>query len=127
MAGRPKIEIDQNKFENLCIAGCKQYEIADYFGCSVDTLNKWCKRTYKLVLSVISSRLRSKGKTNITLRAFDVLNDISKNNFDSNKRILLQEYIKKNKIWKYKEETNNVDSTNILDEDIQKAFDKLIK
>ena len=127
--GRPEIQIDQSKFESLCISGCKLYEIADYFGCEDDKINRWCKKTYKVSFVVISSRLRSKGKTNITERAYDVLSDISKNNFDSNKRLLLQDYIKKNRIWEYEEEENkdDVNLSNVSDEDIQKVFEKLTK
>lgn len=45
--GRPEVKIDKKIFENLCELWCTEREIAHAFGCSVDTLNKWCKKTYK--------------------------------------------------------------------------------
>lgn len=44
---RPRIEIDQKIFENLCAIQCTQEEIAQTFGCSVDTISRWCNRVYK--------------------------------------------------------------------------------
>ena len=44
--GRPRIEIDKDIFENLCRIQCSKAEIAYWFGCSDDTITKWCLRTY---------------------------------------------------------------------------------
>ena len=44
--GRPKIEIDQRQFENLCGLHCTEEEIAGHFACSPDTIQRWCERTY---------------------------------------------------------------------------------
>lgn len=43
---RPKIEIDQNQFEKLCAIQCTEIEIANWFKCSVDTIERFCKNTY---------------------------------------------------------------------------------
>ena len=45
--GRPKKEIDQTLFEKLCGMQCTLDEIAGAFSCSPDTIERWCKRTYK--------------------------------------------------------------------------------
>lgn len=45
--GRPKVEIDQKSFESLCSIQCTLSEIANFFKCSEDTIERWCKRTYK--------------------------------------------------------------------------------
>lgn len=45
--GRPKIEIDQAIFESLCKIQCTEEEMCGVFRCCEDTLNSWCKRTYK--------------------------------------------------------------------------------
>ena len=45
--GRPRKEIDIQQFEKLCGLQCTQEEIANFFDCSVDTIERWCKRTYK--------------------------------------------------------------------------------
>ena len=44
--GRPKIEIDKKQFENLCGLQCTLEEIAGWFRCSEDTIQRWCLRTY---------------------------------------------------------------------------------
>lgn len=41
------IQIDMRQFETLCGLQCTQEEIAMVLGCSVDTLDRWCRRTYK--------------------------------------------------------------------------------
>lgn len=43
---RPQKEIDQKQFEQLCSMQCTLGEIASWFHCSEDTIERWCKRTY---------------------------------------------------------------------------------
>lgn len=43
---RHVIEINKEQFEKLCGYMCTQAEIADFFNVSVDTISRWCKRTY---------------------------------------------------------------------------------
>lgn len=43
---RPTIEIDQKQFEKLCGLQCTLTEIAAWFSCSEDTIERWCRRTY---------------------------------------------------------------------------------
>ncbi len=43
---RPQIQIDKNQFEQLCAMQCTLDEIAYWFHCSEDTIERWCKRTY---------------------------------------------------------------------------------
>lgn len=49
--GKPKVDIDQTQFENLCRIQCTLVEIANWFNCSEDTVQRWCKKTYKLTFS----------------------------------------------------------------------------
>ena len=44
---RPKKEINKDNFEKLCGLQCTLSEIAGFFDCSEDTIERWCKRTYK--------------------------------------------------------------------------------
>lgn len=44
---RPRKEIDQEQFEKLCAIQCTETEIANWFKCSVDTIERWCKETYQ--------------------------------------------------------------------------------
>lgn len=63
---RPRIEIDQKQFENLCGLWCTEQEIADWFGCSPDTIDRWSKRTYGVGFAEAYKKHSIKGK--ITLR-----------------------------------------------------------
>lgn len=44
--GRPKIEIPKKEFEKLCALQCTEEEIAGWYACSVDTIERFCKREY---------------------------------------------------------------------------------
>lgn len=44
---RPRIEIDREQFEKLCGLQCTLNEIAGFFKCSEDTIERWCKREFK--------------------------------------------------------------------------------
>lgn len=44
---RPRKEIDAEQFEKLCAIQCTLKEIAAWFGCSEDTIERWCLREYK--------------------------------------------------------------------------------
>ena len=44
--GRPLIGINKEQFEKLCALQCTEEEIANWFHCSIDTINNWCKKTY---------------------------------------------------------------------------------
>lgn len=59
---RPRKEIDQKQFENLCGLQCTLAEIADFFECSEDTIERWCKRTYKEGFADIYKKRSGKGK-----------------------------------------------------------------
>lgn len=53
-AGRPKKEFDKKSFADLVSLGCTQEEICWFFRdnegkpANVDTLSRWCKRTFGL-------------------------------------------------------------------------------
>ena len=59
--GRPKINIDKNSFEKLCGIQCTLNEIAGWFDCSPDTIENWCKKTYKKTFSEVYDLKRGKG------------------------------------------------------------------
>lgn len=68
--GRPKIEIDRTMFESLCGIQCTEKEICSCFGCCEDTLNSWCKRTYKKTFSDIYKEKAVKGKISLRRSQF---------------------------------------------------------
>lgn len=65
MAGRPRIVIDQSQFENLCKMQCTETEICAWFGCCDETLNTWCKKTYKKTFEQCFSIFREGGKISL--------------------------------------------------------------
>lgn len=68
--GRPKIEINQEHFEKLCGIQCTLEEIAGFFNCSEDTIENWCKRTYKKGFSDIYRQKRVGGKISLRRSQF---------------------------------------------------------
>lgn len=56
---RPRKEIDQKQFENLCGLQCTLEEICGWFDVCSDTLETWCKRTYKRSFSEVCAKARS--------------------------------------------------------------------
>lgn len=66
--GRPQIEIDEKQFIKLCGIQCPLWEIASWFNCSEDTIERWCKRTYNDTFAEVYKRFSAQGK--ISLRRF---------------------------------------------------------
>lgn len=67
---RPRKEINQDEFESLCVIQCTLPEITAYFdhklrGCSEDTIERWCKRTYGKGFAEISTVKREYGKISL--------------------------------------------------------------
>lgn len=50
---RPRIDIDKDAFETSCQNGAKLEELAAKLRCSPDTIERWCKRTYKKSFSEV--------------------------------------------------------------------------
>lgn len=68
--GRPKKNIDQNMFEKMCSYQCTEEEICGMFGVSVDTLERWCKRTYKATFAEVFKEKRQLGKMSLRRSQF---------------------------------------------------------
>lgn len=68
--GRPKKEINQETFEKLCGIMCTLEEIAGVFNCSEDTIERWCKETYKETFADISKRFQGTGKSSLRRMQF---------------------------------------------------------
>lgn len=69
-AGRPRIEIPKEQFESLCAICCTLAEIAGFFRCSEDTIEKWCKRTYNENFTDIYKKASSPGKVSLRRMQF---------------------------------------------------------
>lgn len=75
--GRPKIEIDKAKFEYMCSIMATLDEIAGLFSCSRDTVERWCKRTYKdesnksMTFAEVFKRYSATGKLSLRRLQFE--------------------------------------------------------
>lgn len=63
--GRPKKEIDIEQFEKLCGLQCTEEEVASFFNCSVDTIERFCKRNYKHTFAEVFKDKRGIGKISL--------------------------------------------------------------
>ena len=68
--GRPQKEIDKKIFENLCGLQCTLEEIAGVFDCSVDTIERWCKREYRETFAEVYKKHSAKGKMSLRRTQF---------------------------------------------------------
>lgn len=68
--GRPRKEIDQKQFEKLCAMQCTELEIADFFDCSDETLNTWCKNTYGHTFLEVFRQKRTLGRASLRAAGF---------------------------------------------------------
>ena len=62
---RPRKEIKQKEFENLCGIQCTKLEICAFFDVTDKTLESWCKRTYHAGFSEVFSQKRGMGKISL--------------------------------------------------------------
>ena len=67
---RPRIEIKQDLFESLCGLQCTLEEIAGVLGCSEDTVERWCKRTYSLGFADAYKKHSARGKMSLRRAQF---------------------------------------------------------
>ena len=66
--GRPKKEISKEQFEKLCGLQCTLDEIAGFFNCSPDTIERFCKSQYTRTFADIYKEYAAQGK--ISLRRY---------------------------------------------------------
>lgn len=62
---RPQIEINKEHFEQLCKLQCTLDEIAGFFKCSQDTIERWCKKTYEENFADVYKRNSQDGKISL--------------------------------------------------------------
>lgn len=68
--GRPRIEIDREQFEKLCTIQCTLAEIASWFKCSEDTIERWCRREYKMSFADTYKNYSGYGKISLRRAQF---------------------------------------------------------
>jgi len=59
--GRPQKVINQDEFEKLCALFCTLEEIAGFFSCSTDTIERWCERKYEMAFADIYKQKSANG------------------------------------------------------------------
>jgi len=75
---RPRKEIDKKDFESLLAIQCTQEEIKAFIETktgetiSIDTIERWCKRTYKKSFAEISAEKRAIGKIGLRRAGFEL-------------------------------------------------------
>lgn len=75
---RPRIEIDKKDFESLLVIQCTLKEITAFFdnklgGCSEDTIERWCKRTYGKSFAEVSVKKKQLGKISVRRAEFRMM------------------------------------------------------
>ncbi len=68
--GRPQKEIDEKQFKLFCSYMCTEEEIAGLFSCSVDTVERWCKRTFDTTFAEIYKVFSAEGKMSLRRKQF---------------------------------------------------------
>lgn len=69
---RPRKEIDQHQFEQLCTMQCTEEEVCAFFDVTDKTLTSWCKRTYGKSFSEIFKQKRIKGHISLRRSQFEL-------------------------------------------------------
>lgn len=67
---RPRIEIDKDQFEKLCKIQCTLEEIAGWFQCSPDTIERWCLREYEQGFAEVFKVYSASGKISLRRTQF---------------------------------------------------------
>lgn len=69
--------IDKKQFERLCSMLCTEDEIAGFFQCSIDTVERWCLATYKKTFEEIYSIKCALGKISLRRMQFKLAEENS--------------------------------------------------
>lgn len=70
--GRPQIKLDWEQMDKLLVLQCTQNEIASWFDCSPDTLERACKREHGVTFADYSKQKRQKGCISLRRRQFEI-------------------------------------------------------
>lgn len=68
--GRPRKEIDVEQFKGLCAIMCTEEEIASWFNCSVDTIERWCKRELNGTFADVYKKYSASGRISLRRAQF---------------------------------------------------------
>jgi len=68
---RPRIAINWSEFDKLCNIHCTLVELAEWFGCSEDTIERAVRREHKLSFAEYYKRKSSRGKISLRRKMFE--------------------------------------------------------
>lgn len=68
--GRPEIPVSIAQFEKLCSFQCSKLEIASWFECSEDKIERWVKKTYGMTFAAVFAQKRAKGLVSLRHRQY---------------------------------------------------------
>jgi hypothetical protein len=72
--GRPRIEINYGDLDKLCFMQATLREIAQWFECSEDTVERAIKRDKKVTFAEYFEQKRSRGRVSLRRKQWDVAN-----------------------------------------------------
>lgn len=72
LGGRPKKEIDQHSFEEMCKIQCTKDEICNILACDEKTLTRWCHDTYNCGFSDIHKTFADNGRMSLRRYQFNL-------------------------------------------------------
>ena len=67
---RPRIDIDVEQFKKLCALQCTEEEIASWFKCSHDTIDRFCRREFKMSFEEVFKIFSVDGKISLRRTQF---------------------------------------------------------
>ncbi len=70
--GRPKIELNWNEFNKLCYFQCTLWEIAAWFDCSEDTIERRVKEEHGVTFAEYFKHFSGKGKVSLRRKGFEM-------------------------------------------------------
>lgn len=70
--GRKRIEINWEHFYNLCALFCTLDDIAGFFKCSPDTIERACKREFGETFAEVYKKHASKGRISLRRKQYEV-------------------------------------------------------
>lgn len=75
--GRPEKKIEKSDFESLLYIQCTLDEVRAFFdmklgGCSEDTVERWCKRTYGKNFADVAAEKRAIGRISLRRTQFEL-------------------------------------------------------
>ena len=74
--GRPEIQIQKEDFEKLCKMQCTLVEIAGFFDCSEDTIERWCEKNYRgSTFADVYKKKSASGKISLRRKQFQTAID----------------------------------------------------